>query len=135
MNRDSQWKDIFNRAGIQGISNVPNFFTPTFVIGVRNGKTITVADMLNAIEDAMRFIKANFDVDQEKYAETLKFLKATKAIFENKQSKTVKKETLHFVVDVFHEKEDMYAVNSEKKKENEKISLALDLLIDMYIKE
>lgn len=135
MKRKSQWREVYNRIGIQQISNMPKFFTPTFVLGVRNGRSITVADMLNAIVYAIRFIKANFDVNQEKYAETLKFLKATKAIFENKQSKTVRKQTLHFVVDVFHEMEDLRAVNEEQKKMNEEIALALDLLIDMYAKE
>lgn len=79
-------------------------------------------------------IKVNFDVDQEKYAETLKFLKASKALLENKRTKTSKKETLHFVVDVFHEMEDMNAVNDEQKKVNEEIALVLDLLVDIYMK-
>lgn len=135
MNRNAQWKEIFQKTGIQRIDNMPKFFTPTFVLGVRNGKTVTVADMLNAIVYAIRFIKANFDVDQEKYAETLKFLKARKDFFENKQPKESKKETLHFVVDVFHEMEDMHAVNDDQKKVNEEIALALDLLIDIHTKE
>lgn len=135
MNRNQQWRGVFNRMGIQQISNMPKFFTPTFVLGVRNGRPITVADMLNAIVYAIRFIKANFDVDQEKYAETLKFLKVSKAFFENKRTRPSKKKILHFVVDVFHEMQDMGTVNDEQKKVNEEISLVLDLLIEMYAKE
>ena len=135
MNRNAQWKEVFKKTGMQRIENMPRYFVPTYVLGVRNGHSITVADMLNAIEYAIRFIKANFDVDQEKYAETLKFLKASKALFENKRTKISKKETLHFVVDVFHEMEDMNAVNDEQKKVNEEIALVLDLLIDIHAKE
>lgn len=135
MNRNARWKEVFQKTGIRRIDNMPRYFIPTFVLGVRNGQSITVADMLKVIEYAIRFIKANFDVDQEKYAETLKFLKASKALFENKRTKISKKETLHFVVDVFHEMEDMNAVNDEQKKVNEEIALVLDLLIDIHAKE
>lgn len=132
MNKNAQWKQVFQKTGMQQIDNIPKYFVPTYVLGVRNGQSITVADMLNAIEYAIRFIKANFDVDQEKYAETLKFLKVSQAFFENKRTKPSKKKTLHFVVDVFHEMQDMRAVNDEQKKVNEEISLALDLLIDIH---
>lgn len=135
MNRNARWKEVFQKTGIRRIDNMPKYFMPTFVLGVRNGHHITVADMLKVIEYAIRFIKANFDVDQKKYAETLKFLKASKALFENKRTKASKKETLHFVVDVFHEMEDMNAVNDEQKKVNEEIALVLDLLIEMYAQE
>ena len=135
MNRNARWKEVFQKTGIRRIDNMPKYFMPTFVLGVRNGHPITVADMLKVIEYAIRFIKANFDVDQKKYAETLKFLKASKALFENKRTKASKKETLHFVVDVFHEMEDMNAVNDEQKKVNEEIALVLDLLIEMYAQE
>lgn len=135
MNRNAQWKEVFKKTEMQRIDNVPKYFVPTYVLGVRNGRSITVADMLNAIEYAICFIKANFGVDQEKYAQTLKFLKASKAFFENKRTTTSKKETLHFVVDVFHEMGDMHAVNDEQKKVNEEISLVLDLLIDIHAHE
>lgn len=135
MNRNAQWKQVFQKTGMQRIDNMPKCFVSTYVLGVRNGQSITVADMLNAIEYAIRFIKENFDVDQEKYAETLNFLKVSKACFENKRTRPTKKKILHFVVDVFHEMQDMSAANDEQKKVNEEISLVLDLLIEMYARE
>ncbi|MCH5250365.1 MAG: hypothetical protein J1E98_10545 [Lachnospiraceae bacterium] len=135
MNSDERMEEVLNKSGIQQIRKMPKFLTSTFVLGVVNGWEITVADMIQAIINAIRIIKANFDVNQEKYAETIKFLKACKAFYENKHPNQVQKKALHYVVDVFHEIEDMRAVSDEQKKENEKISLALDLLIDINVKE
>ena len=48
---------------------MPDKFTPNFVLAVRNGRNITVSDMLSTIEWAVKFIKAHFNVNQNRYAE------------------------------------------------------------------
>lgn len=126
--------NFMKETGIQQF-NIPKVFTPTYVLAVRNGKNITVSDMLSTIERAVKFIKANFNVDQEKYAETLKFLKICRLRFENKHTKQPKKKTAHFVADVFHEMQDMVALNDEEKRKNESYFMKLDFLIDMFIHE
>lgn len=126
--------DFMKESGIKQF-NIPKVFTPTYVLAVRNEKNITVADMLSTIESAVKFIKANFDVDQERYAETLKFLKICRFRFENKQTKQPKKKAAHFAVDVFHEMEDMVAFNDEEKRRNEDFFMKLNFLIDMFIQE
>ena len=126
--------DLMKENGIQNI-NIPKVFTPKYVLAIRNGNNVTVSDMLSAIEMAVKFIKANFKVDQEKYAETLNFLKICRLRFENKQTKQPKKKTAHFAVEVFHEMRDMHATNDEEKRWNEDLSMKLDLLISMFVKE
>ena len=126
--------DFIRNSGIQQF-NIPKIFLPTHVLAVQNGKNITVSDMLNVIETAVKFIKANFNVNQEKYAETLKFLKICKLRFENQHTKQPKKKIVHFAADVFHEMQDMNASNDEEKRQNEDFFMKLDFLIDMFIQE
>lgn len=126
--------DFMKESGFQRF-NMPKVFTPTCVLAVRNEKNITVSDMISTIERAVKFIKANFDVNQEKYAVTLKFLEICRLRFANKQTRQPKKKAAHFVVDVFHEMQDMVALNDEEKRKNEDYFMKLDFLIDMFIKE
>lgn len=110
--------------------NLPKFFTSTYVLDIRNGYPVTVADMLEAISHAIQFIKGHFDVNQEKYKSALEVLKLYQLRFMNRQIRKPNKRKWHFLVDVIHEMEDMRARNDADRKENERIALALDLLID-----
>ena len=56
MNRNARWKEVFQKTGIRRIDNMPKYFMPTFVPGVRNGHPITVADMLKVIEYAITIL-------------------------------------------------------------------------------
>lgn len=113
--------------------NLPNYFTSTDILDIRNGHPVTVANMLEAISHAIQFIKAYFDVNQEKYKLALEALKLCQQKFLNKQPRKPYKREWHFLIDVIHEMEDMRARNDADRKENEKIALALSLLIDRYI--
>ena len=115
--------------------NHPNAFTSTYVLNARDGHSITVADMLEAISHAIQFIKAYFDVNQEKYKSALEMLKLCQLRFMNRQPRKPNKREWHFLIDVIHEMEDMRARNDADKKENERIALALDLLIDISLDE
>lgn len=129
-------KDEFAaRFGIYHIGNTPARFEATTKLGMRNGQWITVSDMLKAIEYAIRVIGATFDVDQQKYKEALSVLKFFRLRFLNQSAREPRKEALHYLVDVVHEIEDLRAIDDKMKKENEKIALALDMLIDSFIHE
>lgn len=130
MRFNSKLNGLTIKSGIQ-VQNIPKTYTPTYVLGSRNGQPITVADTLKAIEYAIAFIKANFDVNQEKYSSAIKVLKTIQSILQNRRTSKLGKEEMKLLVDMIHEIEDMRAKNDASKKENEEIALALDLLIDM----
>ncbi len=132
MNCNPDLNKLAQKWGVQHIQNPPPFFTNTYILGTRNGQSITVADMLESIEYALQFIKANFNVDQEQYSSALKALKILQSILQNKRTRRFSTKQLHSLVDTIHEIEDIRAKNGADKKENEKIALALNLLIDMY---
>ena len=134
MKFDSVFNNLAQKLGVK-VKRMPKTYTPTYVLGSRNGQSITVADMLKAIEYAIQFIKANFNVDQEKYGAALKVFKIAELRFQNKQGRNPRKKELHFWVDVIHEIEDVHARTVAGKQENEKFALALNLLIDMSVGE
>ena len=123
--------DFMNESGFQRF-NMPDKFTPNFVLAIRNGKNITVSDVLSTIEWAVKFIKANFNVNQNRYAETLKFLSLCRLRFVNQQTKQPNKQMAHLAADVFHEMRDMVALNDEEKRINEGFFMKLDFLIDIH---
>lgn len=125
-------QNLANKVGIQRMYNVPQRYIPTYVLYESNGRNITVSDMLKQIEYTVRFIKNNFNVDQQKYKETLEFLKMCELRFQNKSPGKPRKSMAHFAVDVFHEIQDLHANNEAIKKKNEDIAMILDLLIDMF---
>lgn len=131
----SNYKNLFDNCGIQKVNVMPDRFTPTYVLGEVNNQSITVSDMLDQIKYTVRFIKANFNVDQEKYKETLVFLNLCQLRLQNQSTRQPTKQMAHFVVAVFHEIKDAHAKNDDMKRENEKISIALDMLIDKFIYE
>ena len=127
--------NIMNKTGIQQVNGKPNYFTPTYVLGIRNGRNITVSDMLGQLQYTIKFIRYNFDVDQTKYKETIEFLKICQLVLQNKSDRKPKKQIMKFVIDVFHEIENMHAANDELKKENDMIADALEVIVDFFVKE
>lgn len=126
---------IMNKMGVQYINDRPNYFTPTHVLGIRNGRNISVSDMLGQLQYTIKFIRYNFDVDQTKYKETIEFLKICQLVLQNKSNRKPKKQIMKFVIDVFHEIENMHAANDELKKENDMIADALEVIVDFFVKE
>lgn len=126
-------QNLAKGTGIQKVYNRPQRYVPTYVLCEVNGRNITVSDMLEQIKRAVQFIKENFDVDQQKYKEALDFLKICKRIFQNESPSKPRKSMAHFAVEVFHEIRDMHANNEIMKAENERMAIALDLLIDMFV--
>lgn len=130
----SNYKNLFEKCRIQSISSMPNYFFPTFVLGKVNGKDITVIEMLNIIEQAIIIVKTYFDVNQDKYSQTLKFLKMCKSILKNERFSKPRneKQFLQNIIDVFHEVSGIYAKNDYEKMENERFYQGLKLLIEMF---
>ena len=126
-------QNLANKVGIKRMYNTPQRYVPTYVLCEANGRRITVSDMLKQIEYTVRFIKNNFNVDQQKYKETLEFLKMCELKFQNKSPGKPRKSMAHFVVEVFREIQDIHAKNEIMKAENENMAIALDLLIDMFV--
>ena len=134
MKSDNYFNDLLEKENIK-IYAIPSHFTRSFVLATRNEMPMTVADLLDRIENAVSLIKANFDVDQEKYANTLKVLKFFKAWLDNKRLKRPYKKCILSSIEVAHEIEDMHAKNDREKKKNEEIAMTLKMLAKIFIKD
>ena len=119
--------------GIDEIFNVnPGQFTGTTVLATRGEQRVAVSDILKAAGYLNDFIKANFDVSDTKYSETLLLLSTLNLLFNNQQVKEPSKERMHYAVDVIHEVVDMQASCSEERRANARIALTLNAMIDMF---
>lgn len=96
-----------------------------------NGKeNLTVSQMLKSAEYLIKFIKDNFDVDEERYSITIIFLKSVQLMSNNGSADKPTKEDAHIIIDVMHEIADIHARNESEKKLNEEIAVSLNLLIE-----
>ena len=96
-----------------------------------NGKeNLTVSQMLKSAEYLIKFIKDNFDVDEERYSITIIFLKSVQLVLNNGSADKPTKEDAHIIIDVMHEIADIHAKSEGEKKLNEEIAAALSLLIE-----
>lgn len=120
-----------NSCKIFGFSPIYNsgHFHATTIIAIRENQKITVSDILKFIGYATDFIKVHFDVENKKYSQVLLFLKTVNLFYNNQSVKSPSTECLHFTLDVFHEILDMIYPNL--KKENAKIAITLNLMIDV----
>lgn len=107
-------------------------FTGTTILATRGEQRVTVSDILKATGYLNDFIKANFDVTDTKYSETLFLLKTLNLVFNNQQVKEPSKERMHYAVDVIHEVVDMQSTCSEERRANARIALTLNAMIDMF---
>ena len=134
MKSDYYFNDLLERENII-IYAMPNHFTHSYVLAMRNGMPMTVADLLDRIENAISFIRANFDVNQEKYGNTLKVLKIVKARIDNEHPKRPYKKCILAFIEVTHEIEDMHAKNDIEKQKNEEIAMTMKMLANIFIKD
>lgn len=114
---------------------IPCHFTRSYVLATRNEMPMTVVDLFDRIENAISFIKTNFDADQEKYANALKVLKFVKECLDNKRSKKPYKKCILAFIEVAHEIEDMKAENDIEKQKNEEIAMTMKMLTNIFIKD
>ncbi len=133
MNYNPPYYGFARKFGIDEIYTVqPGRFTSTTILATCGEQKITVSDVLKAAGYLKNFIKANFDVTDTRYSETLLFLSTIDLAFNNRQVKKPSKERMHYVIDVIHEVTDRQATCSEEHRANARIALALNAMIDMF---
>lgn len=133
MNYKAPYYGFIRSFGIDEVFSVnPGQFTGTTILATRGEQRVTVSDILKAAGYLNDFIKANFDVTDTKYSETLLLLKTLNLVFNNQQVKEPSKECMHYAVDVIHEVVDMQATCSEERRANARIAFALNAMIDIF---
>ncbi|MEZ3434150.1 hypothetical protein [Otoolea muris] len=124
-------QDIMEKIGIRELFAVPHGKLQGSTVLATNGKeNMTVSQMLKSTAYLIRFIKDNFDVDENRYSVTIIFLKSVQLVLNNGSADKPTKEDAHIIIDVMHEIADIHAKSEGEKKLNEEIAAALSLLIE-----
>ena len=124
-------QDLMEKIGIKELFTVPHGKLRGSTALATNGKdNLTVSQMLKSAEYLIKFIKDNFDVDEDQYSITIIFLKSVQLVLNNGSADKPTKEDAHIIIDVMHEIADIHAKSEGEKKLNEEIAVALNLLIE-----
>lgn len=124
-------QDLMGKIGIKELFTVPHGKLQGSTVLATNGKdNLTVSQMLKSAEYLIKFIKDNFDVDENRYSVTIIFLKSVQLVLNNGSADKPTKEDAHIIIDVIHEIADIHARNESEKKLNEEIAVSLNLLIE-----
>ena len=124
-------QDLMEKIGIKELFTVPHGKLQGSTVLATNGKdNLTVSQMLKSAEYLIKFIKDNFDVDENRYSVTIIFLKSVQLVLNNGSADKPTKEDAHIIIDVMHEIADLHAKSEGEKKLNEEIAVALNLLIE-----
>ena len=118
---------IMEKIGIRELFAVPHGKLQGSTVLATNGKeNMTVSQMLKSTAYLIRFIKDNFDVDENRYSVTIIFLKSVQLVLNNGSADKPTKEDAHIIIDVMHEIADIHAKSEGEKK----LKAALSLLIE-----
>ena len=124
-------QDLMKKIGIKELFTVSHGKLQGSTVLATNGKdNLTVSQMLKSAEYLIKFIKDNFDVDEDRYSITIIFLKSVQLVLNNGSADKPTKEDAHIIIDVMHEIADIHAKSEGEKKLNEEIAVALNLLIE-----
>lgn len=124
-------QDLMEKIGIRELFAVPHGKLRGSTVLATNGKeNMTVSQMLKSAAYLIKFIKDNFDVDENRYSVTIIFLKSVQLVLNNGSADKPTKEDAHIIIDVMHEIADIHAKSEGEKKLNEEIAVALNLLIE-----
>ena len=124
-------QDLMEKIGIKELFTVPHGKLQGSTVLATNGKdNLTVSQMLKSAEYLIKFIKDNFNVDENRYSVTIIFLKSVQLVLNNGSTDKPTKEDAHIIIDVMHEIADIHAKSEGEKKLNEEIAVALNLLIE-----
>ena len=122
---------LMGKIGIRELFAFPHGKLQGSTVLATNGKeNMTVSQMLKSTAYLIRFIKDNFDVDENRYSVTIIFLKSVQLVLNNGSADKPTKEDAHIIIDVMHEIADIHAKSEGEKKLNEEIAAALSLLIE-----
>ena len=120
-------QDLMEKIGIKELFAAPHGKLQGNTVLATNGKeNLTVSQMLKSAEYLIKFIKDNFDVDEERYSVTIIFLKSVQLVLNNGSADKPTKEDAHIIIDVMHEIADIHAKSEGEKK----LKAALSLLIE-----
>ena len=124
-------QDLMKKIGIKELFTVPHGKLQGSTVLATNGKeNMTVSQMLKLTAYLIKFIKDNFDVDENRYSVTIIFLKSVQLVLNNGSADKPTKEDAHIIIDVMHEIANIHAKSEGEKKLNEEIAVALNLLIE-----
>ncbi len=124
-------QDLMKKIGIKELFTVPHGKLQGSTVLATNGKeNMTVSQMLKSAAYLIKFIKDNFDVDENRYSVTIIFLKSVQLVLNNGSADKPTKEDAHIIIDVMREMADIHAKSEGEKKLNEEIAVALNLLIE-----
>ncbi len=124
-------QDLMKKIGIKELFTVPHGKLQGSTVLATNGKeNMTVSQMLKLTAYLIKFIKDNFDVDENRYSVTIIFLKSVQLVLNNGSADKPTKEDAHIIIDVMREMADIHAKSEGEKKLNEEIAVALNLLIE-----
>lgn len=127
-------RNIMQKIGVKEIYNTPIEKLQGSTVLVSNGKEyLTVSQMLRAVTYFVKYIKANFDVNEYKYSVTLIYLQSIQLVLSGNKTRKPKKEDAHLIVDVCHELADLHSSSVGEKKLNEERAIALKCLVDILI--
>ncbi len=122
---------LMEKIGIRELFAVPHGKLQGSTVLATNGKeNMTVSQMLKLTAYLIKFIKDNFDVDENRYSVTIIFLKSVQLVLNNGSADKPTKEDAHIIIDVMHEIADIHAKSEGERKLNEEIAVALNLLIE-----
>ena len=122
---------LMEKIGIKELFAAPHGKLQGNTVLATNGKeNMTVSQMLKSAAYLIKFIKDNFDVDENRYSVTIIFLKSVQLVLNNGSADKPTKEDAHIIIDVMHEIADIHAKSEGEKKLNEEIAVALNLLIE-----
>ena len=124
-------QDLMKKIGIKELFTVPHGKLQGSTVLATNGKeNMTGSQMLKLTAYLIKFIKDNFDVDENRYSVTIIFLKSVQLVLNNGSADKPTKEDAHIIIDVMREMADIHAKSEGEKKLNEEIAVALNLLIE-----
>lgn len=122
---------LMEKIGIRELFAVPHGKLQGSTVLATNGKeNMTVSQMLKSAAYLIKFIKDNFDVDENRYSVTIIFLKSVQLVLNNGSADKPTKEDAHIIIDVMREMADIHAKSEGERKLNEEIAVALNLLIE-----
>lgn len=122
---------LMEKIGIRELFAVPHGKLQGSTVLATNGKeNMKVSQMLKSAAYLIKFIKDNFDVDENRYSVTIIFLKSVQLVLNNGSADKPTKEDAHIIIDVMHEIADIHAKSEGERKLNEEIAVALNLLIE-----
>ena len=100
-------QNLMEKIGIKQLFDVTRGKLQGSTVLATNGKeNLTVSQMLKSAAYLIKFIKDNFDVDENRYSVTIIFLKSVQLVLNNGSVDKPTKEDAHIIIDVMHRSEE-----------------------------